>query len=325
MRSEYPPIVTHPEVEKDYEIERARETEAMYYDYKIKREEMLSIFDEVKEFFDYEILEGVLDNFQIAEELKNKIKEHKSKSKHTILYEDFVKILEQDRPGFLKYLYSVLEKKEEGMFAESEVGKDENRKLIKTRAVGKFISLGNMLQHRFTPLRQELDKTPPDDLERIKGYVLANMPKVREAIKTEKEIGRGIRTAREAKSADIVRKGSEQAALYNVEEDTIIDFNSEMADIIKEMTGDTITFNIEQKYEEQGNVIDRELLPAYVHYTKKMKEWYRMLVQGKIVETGDVVKNIDEAMPLLKKNPPSIVYFHGDFGTGKTALAVHIS
>jgi MoxR-like ATPase len=80
-----------------------------------------------------------------------------------------------------------------------------------------------------------------------------------------------------------------------------------------------------ETYEKTGNIVDKDFITAYVNYYREMKYMHELLVKGKIVETGYVKDIIEEAMRVLKKNPPTIVYFHGDFGTGKTTLAIHIA
>jgi len=92
-----------------------------------------------------------------------------------------------------------------------------------------------------------------------------------------------------------------------------------------EGAGGGFQLGIETKFDKVGNIVDRDFFTAYVNYHHELKGLYQLLQKGKIVETAAVMDIIERAMPMLKKNPPTIVYFHGHTGTGKTALAVHIS
>ncbi len=89
--------------------------------------------------------------------------------------------------------------------------------------------------------------------------------------------------------------------------------------------GRQATFMVEQKHNEIGNLVDRDFMAAYVNYRQQMEYLHDMMERGQIVETEYIKGIIQRAMTWLTKNPPTIVYFHGDFGTGKTALAKHIA
>jgi hypothetical protein len=71
--------------------------------------------------------------------------------------------------------------------------------------------------------------------------------------------------------------------------------------------------------------VNEETVAAYVKYQSELHDLWKQLHQGVIVETPYVKEVIEQAMEALKKNPPGLVYFHGDHGTGKTALTKHIA
>lgn len=84
---------------------------------------------------------------------------------------------------------------------------------------------------------------------------------------------------------------------------------------------------VEQVHDELGNIVNREAIPSYVRYVRELNRLKILLEGGEIVETDYIKGLINRAMESLKKKPgekPQIVYFHGDFGTGKTALANQI-
>lgn len=75
-------------------------------------------------------------------------------------------------------------------------------------------------------------------------------------------------------------------------------------------------------------MLDQDTIYAYVAYMKELKSLRRMMTEGEIVVTKALASKIDQAMRVLDRKvgePVKIVYFHGDFGTGKTALAKHIA
>jgi len=98
-----------------------------------------------------------------------------------------------------------------------------------------------------------------------------------------------------------------------------------VSDAFQEIFGHEVTFSAEEKHDEIGNLVDQDFMTAYVNYRQQMEYLHDMMERGQIVETDYIKGIIERAMPSLTKNPPTIVYFHGDFGTGKTALAKHIA
>jgi hypothetical protein len=95
----------------------------------------------------------------------------------------------------------------------------------------------------------------------------------------------------------------------------------------KEREQERIAANIsgEELRERLGNLAKEDMLGALTNYHHETRFLFNLLNQGQIVETAYFKSIIEEAMPYLLKEPPTIVYLHGDFGSGKTALARHIS
>lgn len=294
------PFIQTPEVRGDEELQEALATEQLVFDYKVRREEMLSIFDELKE------------------NLNRRLK-----------LEDLKKLWNEDRRAFLKELaQSIREKETQKVMAINKEDQEQEKSIqeeIQARTVGKTTRLAYLLKFRFERLNQELEAMTEDEKLKIQAYGRANLRGAREALTEIKDIKEGIKVGKSAKTPEFIRSAAETGAVYETSEEGVREINTELEDIFHDEFGGKFKLGIEEKYDEVGNIVDKEFLAAYVNYHREMKNMHDLLNRGRIVPTAYTREIMERALPALKKNPPTIVYFHGDFGTGKTALAVHLA
>lgn len=148
-------------------------------------------------------------------------------------------------------------------------------------------------------------------------------------IKQEEELDDvvgGLEIFKASKYPGAIRTNEERAEIYfkgNV--DKAARSKEMVASILKKHLGYEVPFSAEEKHDQIGNLVNKDFMTAYVNYRRQMEYLHELMQNGEIVETDAVKEIVERAMPSLTKNPPTIVYFHGDFGTGKTALAKHIS
>ena len=318
-------------------LSEALEAERLAVDLKVKREEMLSIFDEAGEYFDYESIVGSEDFSSLSSSLREKMEgrfrgaqevKDRQSTPDKILFEDFKDLWQENPKIFITSLLKAIRTKENNNIAQAgseELNQKTLDNLIKKRTIGKATRIGYLMKFHFDSLSDEIDNLSEDELEKIKSYSRASIPQVKKALGDINEMMEGIQSAKSSKSIDVVRKPSEVAKVYDTNEDEVSDFNSILEESFKGEFGEEFSLGIEDRYDEHGNIVDKDFIAAYVNYQREMKNLRNMLHQGKIVETAYIKEIIERAVPALKKNPPTIVYLHGDFGTGKTALATHIS
>lgn len=335
---EHLPFIRHPEVAKQEnqdELKEALQAEKLAFEYKFKQEELLSIFDEVKEYLHYDDIANKFPEWGekiAARKSANKEKGLTKTSYKHILFEDFQELWHGDLKNFITLLtYCVKESEARRVSKEGKEGKNKERseaylkQEVNLRTIGTVTRIGYLLKNHYSQLEKELSNFTEDELLKISAYAQGSKGKVKDAVKEIRKIKKGMSVAKASKSVESARKPSEVAKIYHTSEKEVKDLNSLLEDVFKKELGENITLGIEEKYDELGNIINHDFVTAYVNYNHEMKDLHQMLNQGKIVETGYIKELIEKALPALKKNPPSIVYFHGDFGTGKTALAVHIS
>lgn len=322
--------------EKD-QFKDALDTERLAIGYKVKREEILSIFDEVKEYLDYESIIGAENFGGLSDDLQENITAHLSEYKkkinsdsdsRNILFSDFKNLWQENPEIFMASLMKAIQQKERKSISETASGDVDKKtidEMIKMKTIGKTARAGCLMALRFNRLNAELDGMSEEEIDKIKLYTIANFSKVKKALGDIKEMREGIQSAKDSKRVDVIRKTSETAKIHNVNEDDIKSLNFLLESIFKKEFGGKFSLGVEEKYDKTGNIVDKDFIAAYVNYSREMKNLYAMLNEGQIVETAYIKKIIEQAMPALKKNPPTIVYFHGDFGTGKTALAIHIA
>jgi hypothetical protein len=356
------PFLEHPEIEKaekkNREIKELREAEKLFFEYKIKDEERLSIFDEISESLTYE---SIIDSPYLkhfSKELIEEIKKHlesskqadpKNKLPHQILYEDFIKLwaeAENDEEK-KKYLHAMIfsslrnienqkiEELTQGIEKESRINKKELKKELRKlketaeqRAVGKYFKINHLLEYKFKNILLDIAEYSKEDLEKIKEYALANRPKAEEILSKLKEMEIGVKVAKESGTAEGLLDESSIAALYKIEEEEVRKANQLLKEALELELGERKAkkyLGKETEFEVIEQLADKEFLTSYIYYFQKMKLLRRLFNEGKVVETDYVREIIEKAMDYLTNDPPVIVYFHGEYGTGKTAIATHIS
>ncbi len=138
-------------------------------------------------------------------------------------------------------------------------------------------------------------------------------------------ISTGMGVIKASSNESAARGDEETAKILGVKEDRLARRRRKGEKIIHGDLGVKVKTGIEELHREFGNLVNKDNLAAYVNYHEEMVNLYELLQKGQIVETDAMKKYIEDAMTSLTKQPPTVVYFHGDFGTGKTALAVHIA
>ncbi len=343
MAIEKLPLLKHPEVTAEEDrLKEALEMERLVFDYKVRQEEALSIFDEVKDYLTYNNILSSEVYRNLPEELQKTIKKHAGQADesdsgrrypHSVLFEDFVKLWKGDlkqKERFFKLIAQSIrdtekEKVIETTAPEHRKDKEKINKRINLRVFGKTAKIAYGLQYKFNPLMEELASFSDEEIKKITNYTQTQIEPVKGALREIKEIREGIQAVKSAKSVEAARKPEEIAKIYKTNAEDVKEFNSLLEGVFEDVLGENFKLGVEETYERVGNIVNRDFMSAYVNYRREMKNMQRLLQEGKIVETGYIKDIIEKAMPALTKNPPIIVYFHGDFGTGKTALAVHIS
>lgn len=140
------------------------------------------------------------------------------------------------------------------------------------------------------------------------------------------KIKSGLKAAEIANNPHLVLGKESLASQYGVSEDKVQGTHDFLAKrFARKHRKNAITLGTQDMYQEFGDRVKREFWPAYVNYRNELQNLFDCLHHGKIVETDYIKGLIQEALPSLRKDPPTVVFFHGDYGTGKTALSIHIS
>ena len=367
------PTARHPEVVASQdELQKPLEIEELAYNYKKWRDEMLSIFDEVKEYFDYAALEkmevnndddeasgkkeklsGLMSVKKYSTILTKKIKDEgkikqlsadyerqleafvgiKSEIESNndghgtdMLFTDFQVLMDACPSIMTSLLQKGIRNKEEKSLNDSGEKIDSKQKaIIKAKVVGQLARDGYMLRLSYKHATDNLASLSEEEMEEINMFGRENYEPVKKALGAIKTRRDGMEASTASKNQEAVKSVDEVASIHNVSSEMAYDAALDMEIFAEADFGGEVTLGIEDDYDEQGNFIAKEFMPAYVNYHGEMKNLRLMLNEGKIVETKYIKDVINDAMPFLRKNPPTIVYLHGDFGTGKTAIAEHIS
>jgi MoxR-like ATPase len=326
MSESFKPWLANPEAGED--VKEALDAQELAFKYKAMEEEMLAFTDRVKKFISYDdvlssdFYKGLDDtnSFKIA------LREHAEHGNKEILFDDLNQLIDTDKKAFGRLLFRGIRNGEIEK-TRQETSEEKAPEQLKTQAEN--IASGKLADMwyssgRFLELCRDIKKMSPEEESKITTVKVVGWGEVRPIIQEIETIKDAIEQAKQSKNTAIIEKPSAIAAKYKLSESDVQEQNSWLKEIIETETGHSIELGVEEKYEEYGNIVAKDFLPAYVNYHGEMVRLYDLLKEGKIVETKYIEGLINEALPILTKNPPTIVYFHGDFGSGKTALAVHL-
>jgi len=178
---------------------------------------------------------------------------------------------------------------------------------------------------RFKNLVLKSQSFSDKDFSAMDAFFESQLPEAKASLQRIKQIKRNIIAANEVGGHELLSTAEERAAYLGADAAEIEADDDLWEEAIASELGVQITFDSKQQYEEHQEALGDEFITAYITYRKELSSLYHLLVDGEIVETDYVKGLIEEALEFLKKDPPTIVYFHGDFGSGKTALAKHIA
>ena len=289
-------------------INEAVELESDVLLLKFMREEKLSILDELRQFFPYmdakempirdiiEYMRGDIESFE--GEVMTALREmnlKKEMDKHEIASE------EKASPDIIN--------------------------MADARTDGQLLHWVLLIEKLDQLIEEEQDLLQNGGAEKERIFLLSIIPKVRHAIKNLRVIKEGMVAAKVAKNTTGLLTEDEAKKVTGLSEDRTRRAFNAVSKFRKEKLKRSTDSDksARELHQELGNLVNTDALTAYVNYNKELKYLRRLMATGNIVET-DYVKNIiEEAMGSLTKNPPTVVYLHGDFGTGKTAIAKHIA
>jgi len=143
-------------------------------------------------------------------------------------------------------------------------------------------------------------------------------------ITQRRDLIRKIKNAAEAKTPELALSDASLAARRGLSPEKVVARRKRLNDAHRFNTGKEIASGSIQAQELWRQTVDKEFFAAYVKNRSELRDLWLQLHNGVIVETPYVKEVMQKAMSALKKDPPGLVYLHGDHGTGKTALATHI-
>ncbi len=320
-------------------LEEVQETEQLMGGIAFLEEEIRSLYDTVAEGLDYIDLEdtGLLTDQNIDESLRQNLLKHRSENGENRLLIADIKALMKDKEGIsslLKALLSHYHKVFAGVLEENLLGPEGRGTKIELQvnrlAWAKLVGLREvilMIRKREAELADlKIDPTRMQQVEILRAHTRR---KLKQKVKRLTNVKAPIELANATREAALLRTSGETATLTGVTEESVEELDLLMADAAEQILG----LNAERSlhlleargaFEEEGNLVNTDFLSAYVNYHREMVNMYRMLEKGRIVETDYIRDIINRAMPIIRQDPPGVLYLHGDFGSGKTALAIHI-
>ena len=339
MSEKFKPWLVSPEVQANQEnLSEALSAEQLAFEYKAKTEEMLAYTDRVRKYITYEDILAS-DFFQklheddpfrktlIRHSEQSAVADEKGHADHGVLFGDLNEIMNKDERVFEDLLFKGVRDTEIKKVREMTDEKTVPANLMDEAedvAIGKSTDILYSFD-RYLDLKEQLAAASPEDMAKINAFRKVNRGSAKEVVKEIDTIKSGIEQAKISKNISVIGKASTIGERYKTGEERAVRRRDRLEKLIERQTGRKVELGVEERYEEFGNIVAKDFLPAYVNYHGEMARLHNLLQEGKIVETKYVEGLINEAMPILTKNPPTIVYFNGDFGSGKTALAVHIS
>ncbi|MEI8360926.1 MAG: hypothetical protein WCG01_02265 [bacterium] len=276
-----------------------------------------------------EIIHKTLTAAKIA--LVEKSDENKTNNVNVEVFKDLLKIAEtEDGDDFYDFIMQSIENKELASLSEHDQENTSSNayREAENRAAGKSHRAFLNLEEYFE-LDQELGAYSDDEMKSIEKYAQAQYPDVRDTIRKLRQNKSTLAASKSSRNVDMLRSSEELGAMRpRLKQERIGKLNERFSRLAKKNLGLNLNVGMETEYEKSGNIVAKEFLPAYVNYKRELGNLWQMLHNGKIVETPYIKSIIEKILPVLKVQEgksPTIVYLHGDHGTGKTALATHIA
>jgi MoxR-like ATPase len=220
--------------------------------------------------------------------------------------------------------------KEDATQKELDGGLDIRRPEIQSKIESITLSETDRINTRIDaailPILDKLASFTPKEDKMITSYLKSQKSSVGEYLKLLRRSNATISIASEGRNAEFLATNVGLADKLNTTSETVDKSRNRTARSHRRRTGREIATDRGSEIAEVNRRSEKEFLSAYVKWGRELRSMYNLLHNGEIVETKYLKESvIDLAMPMLKKNPPAVVFFHGDFGTGKTALARHIA
>jgi MoxR-like ATPase len=281
-------------------IHEAVELEADVLLLKFMREELESMMDEIREYMSPDLAFGDCMNQ---------------------LQEDWVLVAETVIQNMYKKnraVYGKNSKMSMGKVDEMAEARTEGESVLIMILIKKSLNMFNAMERLLAEGGQE----------KVNVFIQTVAKKIREVLKNLKTIKGCVNSAKVAKTVVGLYTQQEIAAISGLGEDEIgeiMDVRAKILDKLFKRKPAKQSKSPRELHQELGNLVNTDALTAYVNYHQELKHLRLLMASGKIVETDYVKRVIEEAMVSLTKNPPTTVYLHGDYGTGKTAIATHIA
>ncbi len=249
-------------------------------------------------------------------------------------FEDDLNLMKEDWKLYAKMLIQNLYRQNREIFSSN---KDMDQTQVDEAAISRTKGqrrLVLILVKKILHLNQRIDRILEEGGDqKVLVFIKSIAGKIKEALRNLKNIQEGVKSAKAAKLVTGLYTASETAGLADLEESEIREIEDLETELDSELFGEKAKTpartepraGARELHDELGNLVNTDTLTAYVNYSRELRHLHTMLTEGRIVETDYVKDIIEQAMPNLTKNPPTVVYLHGDYGTGKTAIAVHIS
>lgn len=282
----------------------------------------------------------------VAERAKNRIKvlSHKKMLEDmkkenpdvsmVLQFEDDLDLMKEDWKLYAKMLIKNMYRQNLATFsANKEMNQTQANEAAKDKTKGQR-RLVLILVKKILHLNERIERILEEGgNQKVLVFIKAIAGKIKEALRNLKNIQEGVKSAKAAKLVTGLYTAEETAGMAQLDIGEIREIEELESEIDEDLFGEKRKNydQMEQKpgarelHDELGNLVNTDTLTAYVNYSRELRHLHTMLKEGRIVETEFVKDIIEQAMPNLTKNPPTVVYLHGDYGTGKTAIAVHIS
>jgi len=222
--------------------------------------------------------------------------------------------------------------------AKDEKMKKELKKTKNYEVIGQTKYFSKVLNLHYSKILESLDEiidVDEKEMQKMENFLAKQGAQKAKASEKVKSMKKEVEVAKVSGHQETIRSSEVLGSLYDVSEDEVMEEREMLQDVFeldddfefleKNVDESGKAMVAEETHEEWGNLVEKDFISACTNYKGELKRMNQLLREGRVVETDYVKDIIERALPQLRKQPPSIVYFHGDFGTGKTAIAVHIA